>query len=134
MSLILEKEYSSLIYKASHISLLTFAYALYRNSKMAVFPGVLFLTSINYWRNPTNSWRRYIDINAVTFSLIYNLYISRHAEYGTQYYITCSVAAAFYPIGYYYYNKKDYWSSTYSHILLHIFANLANIILYSGTI
>ena len=134
MSTILEKEYSIVIYRTSYLSLVTLSYALYRKSRMAIFPGTVFLTSINYWRNPTNSWRRFIDINAVVLSLLYHLYVSWYAEYGTQYYIVCSVAAAFYPIGYYYHNKKDYWSSTYSHVLLHIVANLANIILYSGTV
>ena len=32
------------------------------------------------------------------------------------------------------YKKKLYWKSTYSHCMLHLIANIANIVLYSGRI
>ena len=33
---------------------------------------------------------------------------------------------------YYLYKKKYYWSSTYVHCMLHIMANISNMVLYSG--
>ena len=52
--------------------------------------------------------------------------------YARIYYITVSMALALYPISIYYYNKKQYWYSTYAHCMVHIIANVSNFILYSS--
>ena len=72
MTTILNKEQANYIYHASYLSLCSCLYATYRNYyDFAFVTGIVFLTSINYWRNPINSYRRYIDITAVNTALFY---------------------------------------------------------------
>lgn len=133
MDTILDKEKSRYIYNTSYLLLISTFYAIYRNHYIiATSPGIVFLTSIHYWKHPDYSYRRYLDMVLVKLSLAYHCYVSYTAEYGTRYYIIISIAITFYQIGNYYHSKKDYWKSTYCHMLLHILANVANIALYSG--
>jgi hypothetical protein len=70
----------------------------------------------------------------VYIAFLYQLYIARNAEYGNHYYAMSLLCLGSYQIGVYYYKKKDYWRSTYAHSGLHIIANMANFMLYSGKI
>jgi len=132
---ILYPEQYSFIWKASFFSLFSCIYAFYNNQyDLAFVPGGVFLTSINYWYKPDYSWRRYVDMGVVYTSLIYQILRAYNAEYSKMYYFTLSLAMCFYPLGVYYYNKKQYWHSTYAHSMLHLIANISNVILYSGHI
>jgi len=125
------KQYN-LIYKVSFISLCSSIYAIYKGYyNLCIVPGGVFLTSINYWRNPTNSWRKYIDIGYVSLSLSYQCIMVYNFKYSRIYYITVCIALSLYPISIYYYNKKKYWYSTYAHCMVHIIGNVSNFILYS---
>lgn len=73
-------------------------------------------------------------MGVVQSALIYQNYMAYNAQYATMYYTILSIAVLSYPVGIYYYNKKDYWKSTSAHILLHILANIGNIVLYTGYI
>jgi len=64
----------------------------------------------------------------------YQLYKAYKSQYMIQYYALMVIAVSFYQLGVYYYKKKLYWKSTYSHCMLHLIANIANIVLYSGRI
>lgn len=133
---ILPYENYIVIYKVSYISLIGAAYAYYKEQyTMIPVPGGVFLTSINYWRNPQEcSWQRKLDMMYVKLSILYNIFRAYNAEYQNKYYITLFIAMLCYPISNYYYRKQRLWASTYWHCLLHIIANSANIILYSGDI
>ena len=63
---------------------------------------------------------------------IYQGIMAYNAEFSAEYYLLIAIAVSFYPIGLLYYKKGDTWRSTYSHVILHILANLANLILYSS--
>ena len=65
-------------------------------------------------------------------SLVYQLYRAYYSQYMAIYYTIMMVAVSFYPLGYYYYNRDRYWESTYAHCMIHIVANIGNIVLYSG--
>ena len=122
-----------LIYRVSHLSIISFLYALYRSQyTLVVVPGSVFLTSTLYWHKPDYSWRRYLDMAVTKTCFIYQGIMAYNAELGVEYYILISIAILFYPIGMIYYKKGDTWSSTYSHAMLHIIANLANVALYSS--
>ena len=70
---------------------------------------------------------------AVTKScFVYQGIMAYNADLGAEYYMLMFLAVYFYPIGMIYYKKGDTWSSTYSHIMVHVLANLANLILYSS--
>ena len=132
---ILYPEQCSFLYKASFLSLFTSLYAIYnKHYDIALVPFSIFCTSINYWRKPDYSYRRYIDIICVKAGLSYQIIRSYNAQYSNLYYMTLFIAIYFYVLGVHYYNKKLYWYSTYSHSMLHIIANISNIILYSGHI
>jgi len=130
---ILEKPQYTILYYSSHLSFLSFLYAICKEKYIiSLCPGVIFITSINYWRWPTYSWRRYIDMTAVIASLIYQSYIAYTAKDGNTYYILTGVALLTFPFSKYYYMKKQLWISTYLHVMLHILANIANIYLYAS--
>lgn len=135
MNPILSREQSQYIYRVSYLTLCSSLYAIYRHHyTLAIVPGSVFLTSIYYWKNPNYSYRRYLDMVTVISAFIYQNYMAYNSEYANIYYTISFFSVASYPIGIYYYNKKYYWESTYAHMMLHILANIANIVLYSGYI
>ena len=122
------------IWKVSFLSLFSSIYAINNGHyDLALVPGGVFLTSINYWRKPVpNSLRRYIDITYITLGVSYQSIRAFNAEYYLEHYITLAIAISFYQVGVFFYNKKQYWNATYSHCMIHVIANISNIILYSG--
>lgn len=130
---ILERDQYMLIYRVSHLSLISFLYALYRSQySLVIVPGSVFLTSTLYWHKPDYSWRRYLDMAVTKTCFIYQGIMAYNAEFSTEYYLLIAIAISFYPIGLLYYKKGDTWRSTYSHVMLHILANIANLSLYSS--
>ena len=135
MECILYPKQYKLIYNVSFLSLGTSIYAVYNGYYlMALCPGGVFLTSINYWRKPDYSWRRYFDMVYVKLAIMYQIYKAYRSQYMLQYYAIMFFSVSMYPLGVYYYKKKLYWHSTYAHCVLHIIANIGNIVLYSGHI
>ena len=135
MECILYPEQYNIIYNISFLSLGTSIYAVYNGYYcLSICPGGVFLTSINYWIYPDYSWRRYLDMTYVSLALMYQLYKAYSSEYMIPYYSLVFAAASMYPLGIYYYKKNKFWCSTYAHCTLHIIANIANILLYSGRI
>jgi hypothetical protein len=128
----------NIIWNLSWLSCSSSLYAMYKGHyNLAFIPGGVFLTSINYWREPAvSSWRRTLDVGYVNLALFYQLYkvYITNAEHAKEYYFFTGIAGLCYPIGVYYYNKKKYWKHIIFHGGLHIFANIANFILYSGYI
>ena len=135
MVCILPRKQYKMIYNMSFLSLGSSMYAIYNGYyKLAICPGGVFLTSINYWIHPDYSWRRYIDIAYVCGAISYQLYKAYGSQYMIPYYSLMCVGCSMYPLGIYYYKKKLLWHSTYAHCALHLIANIANIVLYSGNI
>lgn len=130
---ILYPEQYWIIWKFSFLALGDCIYAVHRRHyDLALVPGIVFLTSINYWRKPNYSWRRNIDIVCVKTSAIYQIIRAYNSEYYRIYYIFLFLGISFYPLSNFYYNKKLFWHSTYAHIMVHIFGNISNVILYSS--
>jgi len=138
-SCILKPEYASCIYRISFISFLSSIYAIQCECyDLAAVPGGVFLTSINYWRNPVYGWRRNLDMSYVACALIYQNYRAYHLLSSSQsqallaYYTLMGICIVCYNLSVHLYKKKDIWSSTYVHCLVHVLANIANVVLYSG--
>ena len=130
-----ERKYSICLYYSSHSFILSFLYALYRKQyHFSIIPASIFFTSIQYWKYPTQSYRRYVDILVVNTLLPYQLYRSTDTKYANLHFVLCLSASLFFPISIYFYNKKHHWLSTFLHMSLHILSNAANIVLYSGQI
>ena len=124
-----------LIYRFSFITFFTFLYALYMKLYIiSIFTGSIFLTSINYWKKPTYSYRRTLDIVVVTTTISCQHYLAYNSQYQEIYYFLFLIAKILYLLGKYYYNKKEYLISTYLHISFQAISNFATIILYSGDI
>jgi hypothetical protein len=111
-------EQSRLIWKISFLTFLSSIYALYNKHYDLFFvPGGIFITSINYWKNPSNLYNKYIDIYYVNITLIYQLLRAYNSEYEKIYYTIQIFGLLFYPLSLYYWHIKYYWLSTYLHIL-----------------
>lgn len=131
--LILAREQYLLLWKISWISLFSCAFAIYRGYyDLACVPGGVWLTSINYWRRPDYSWRRYMDISYVHLSLIYQIIRAYHMQYAKPYYVIVTIGVVCFPISIYFHITKNQWLSTVMHCMVHIFGNISNFVLYSG--
>jgi hypothetical protein len=124
------------IWRVSFLLFFSSLYAIYRGHyDLALVPGGTFCTSINYWRKPDYTWRRNLDRVYLRISFTYQLLRSYNAQYVILYNLIIFISILFFYIGLHFYkNKKYWWYSTYSHCMLHIGVNIANVILYSGTI
>ena len=117
----------------SSLSLLSGIYALKKRVyNLAAVPIGVWLTSINYWRYPVHSWRRNLDIIYVSSALTYQVCNSCSNKNIDYYCFFTGLAIAFYPVSWLLYKKKYLWSSTIAHSMIHIFGNIANVVLYSG--
>lgn len=135
MSSIIDKNNYIHMYRTSHLFLISFLYGILRKHySVSIVPGLIFLGSINYWKNPDYSYRRYLDIGITTSGIIYQNYMAYNAEYANIYYLIFLIGILSYPLGIYYYRRREYWKYTYAHCSLHIIANIGTIVLYSGYI
>jgi hypothetical protein len=80
------------------------------------------------------SWRRTLDISVVNIGLFYQIYRAWNSQYMILYYIFTGTGILFFIPGVFLYKQKKYYISTICHCLLHLFANIGNIILYLGNI
>lgn len=130
---ILEPEQCKMIYNIAFVSLFSSMFGMYRQLySHSIYPFVVFLTSINYWRHPDYSWRRYLDMTIVSYSMICQMFQSMKCVYQKYYLFFTFLALISYQISIYYYAKNDNWKSTYFNCLLHIFANISLIFLFTG--
>lgn len=130
---IMQSEHYLYIWRVSFLSLFSFSYALYCECyDLAIVPGGVFLTSVNYWRRPIYGWRRNLDMGYVACALIYQNYRAYYMLWSYWYYMLMILSMGCYPVSIYLYKKKDIWGSTFVHCLLHIVANIANMVLYYG--
>ncbi len=99
-------------------------------------PAAVFITSLNYWRNPLrDSWRRTLDIAVVFSGASYQSYYAFQTTSSstfTVYSILIAISTACYMISNYLLTRGKIWPGTYAHASIHLFANIANIVLYSG--
>lgn len=132
-NLILPREQYILLYGSSHLSLISFLYAMSKGEYI-ISTGVIsvFLTSINYWRKPDHSWRRQLDITVSAVGITYQRYVAYHAENFIPYAIIYTTAVTLFFLGKEFYRRGDTWKSTYTHLAFHILCNVANLVLYSG--
>ena len=131
-------EQYSCIFRVSFLSFLSSIYALYCGVyDLAIVPGGVFLTSVNYWRYPIHGWRRNLDMSYVASALVYQNYRAYYMateghDYILLYYALMFFSMICYPVSLHLHKKKDLWGSTYVHCLLHVVANIANLVLYGG--
>lgn len=126
---------TSLLLKTTGATITSIVYAMkQRQYDFALCNAAVLFTSVNYWRDPKYTcMRRYIDIAVVLSSLFYHMCAAFQSQRALQYYTITALGMCFYHLGCVHYHDKDYWRSAYSHSVLHILANLAQLALYSGS-
>ena len=107
----------NVLWKTSWLSLLSCVHAvLARKYDLALTTGTVFLTSINYWRNPDYSWRLGLDLNTVRIAVSYHAIKARGRK--DVYVLGCT------GIGCYAASQRVF--PTTLHALLHVFGAAAN--------
>lgn len=118
---------------AAQMSLMSATYAMRRGHYMvAIGPLGVWFNSVNFWRNPCYGFRRNLDICWLLGALTTQMLNSHHSRYCNYYRCIMLGSLLFYPVGWVLYINEYFWSATITHSMLHLFPNVANIILYSG--
>ena len=130
------KEQARFLWRTSWLSFGSCIYAVYKTHyHLALVPGSVYITSINYWRDPqSNSWRKYADMYVVFTSLGYQIAMTRNAQNVRIYYVLILLCGLSYYESLRYAKTQDKWTSVYWHSLIHILGNISNIVLYSGNV
>ena len=128
---ILEPKYSSILYKTSFLFGLNSIYGLYQmvNNKLTfnnvlITNTLLFITSINYWRNPTYGFRRKIDITMSLTNIFYNSYTISHHPNAWICYVLIKMLMISYGISWYYHSNNNQKLGTYYHGMVHLIGNI----------
>lgn len=126
------------LWKTSWLFLGSTCYAIFyqtHNYEFIITPGSIFLTSINYWKNPIHdSWERNLDVLCVFVSISYNIIRSIGATYANVFYIYLALGFSSYLLSNYNHRRKRLYMSAFLHSLVHLYCNIALIYLYSGNI
>lgn len=126
--LVVPLEQARILYRVSFLTLGTFILAAYlRIYEGMVVTGLVFVCSINYWRRPTYSWRRTMDICNTMSCLVYQTWRSTFAPTMTAYLALTYFGVACYLIGS---SRMGDWTKW--HVCVHVFGNAGNVALYSG--
>jgi hypothetical protein len=95
------------LYITSYFALFTSLYAFYNGYYDFAFINIfIFITSINYWRKPDYSWRRYVDIFAVNIAFLYYIIRAYKSQNYLLYYGLFFICVICYIIGILYHKKK----------------------------
>ena len=89
---------------------------------LAIGSGAVFLTSINFWNNPINSWRKTLDMWTVRSVFLYQSYKAITNKNYMYFAYSLSAITSYY-VGEYYYIHNQSWKSVYCHFALHLLAN-----------
>ena len=124
------------LWSTSWLFLVTTGYTVYQQKyDFVIFPSGIFLTSLNYWKQPKlNSWERNLDIGYVYYSIVYNLFRSIGAQEANKLYTYFVIGLLFYMLSNYNHRHNRLYVSALCHSFVHLFGNIALIYLYSGHI
>jgi len=95
--LALPSSVSKWLFRVSWLSSTTFLLAVYMHLfDLAIVPAAVLFTSINYWRRPDYSWRRYVDIITVQLTIYYQVVraVDAPEPYRTAFYCTLAFACS----------------------------------------
>lgn len=131
---ICSKEEASIIWYTSWSSLVgsSIQYFYYETHDLSIGTFMVLLTSLLYWRKPTYGYRRTIDMTTVFSVFLYYMYRSFYIQKPYGYYLFTGLSIYSYYISWCKYdnNKKE---SAYYHALIHVFANIANLLLSANS-
>ena len=130
--LVFPYELYQMLFKLSFLHLIPAIISLINYPVYSIFLWLSFITSINHWRYPLlHSWRRYIDIIIVNFTLLFTLYLSYRSKTKNYYLLFAFCAIVSFIGSWYYYIHQEFVISTFLHILVHLYGFVGNAILFS---
>jgi len=94
----------------------------------------VFATSVNYWRKPDYSWRRYLDMTCASIGISLHMLRAYGGQYALVYYGFISCGLCSYVSGMHFHKNGMLWHSTIAHATLHILAYIGGVYLYAGTL
>ncbi len=137
--LIIEKEFSSIIFKMSFLLGINSLYGLYnylyynmQYYDVIITNTLLFISSVNYWKKPVRGIRRNFDISMCLLSLVYNTYTVYEHPVTIYHYIVIGGTPILYTTSWLLYNYNYKRSSTFFHCLCHLTANLGSYVIFYG--
>jgi tetrahydromethanopterin S-methyltransferase subunit B len=109
--------------------LIPIIYALYKKQyDIAIITFIIFCTSIQYWNNPKDDWKRTLDRTCVALASIYILckvYGTKHMFVYYGFFIGIIIAYLF---AIYYRKREMYWYSVSCHSMVHLQANIITLL------
>lgn len=91
----------------------------------------LYITSLNYWRNPRmNSYRRTIDMIVAKSLISYHFYLSLYTSNKLTTTFPISIGSGMYLFSLYLYKKKYFKTAAFCHCLLHILVSIGTTLTY----
>lgn len=128
----LEKKYSNILFLSSFYILILSLY-LYKLKfkKISKIYFLLFLTSINHWRNPKYDIKRNIDISMVWISTIISGMYSYRKKMHYLYIPVLVYIIIIFQLSKYFYNKNKIFLSTILHSKIHFICFIGNSYLYT---
>ena len=131
--LCLPPAHAKYLFYLSFLSIFSGCFALYRGYwDLACVPLGVGLNSLNYWRNPDYSWRRYIDMVYIAISCMWQCLRALDAENNIAFYTILAISIIAFYLATVYYKKGQLVISTGLHSIVHIAGNISNIVLYAG--
>ena len=136
MALMYDLDQYKWLYVTSCFPLVTSMYAFYRGYPILSFLQFsIYMSSINFWRMPDYSWRRYVDFAVVKSCILYqNIYLLGGAENVGGFYVFFSFGVLAYALSFYFHGIGKVWLSVYVHALMHTLSAVGCIYLYTGAI
>ena len=134
----INSKYKNRLFLSSFSALISIYSAFHNKLYYAYLRSIIVLfTSLLYWYHPTDGIRRKMDMICVnTFSLFQLFYTANYLSFTAWLLYICNttMCLVFYMIARYFGRKKNpnYNISSIFHILLHLFGNIGNIILFDG--
>ena len=126
------KPYSDVLFGTAWIYFIASVYGLHKKKyDLAIYTGVVWLTSLNYWNNPSSRFNYYVDITAVRSGILYHLIRAPDSPNYMTFYSIFNTGLLCYIPSRYFYNKNKYILSTISHAGLHLITGAGLIYLYS---
>jgi hypothetical protein len=125
--LVVPKTHANYLFYTSFFSLLSSMFLFYKENNNYIYTLSIFITSINYWRNPIYNWRRNIDMLVIFVSFfVIGIKFYRQSKI-IDFLPTTIISFLFYLISYYF-QEKSIHLSTFFHSLIHIYPNIKFII------
>eukprot|EP00466_Bigelowiella_natans_P017832 jgi/Bigna1/74632/fgenesh1_pg.30_\ len=94
----------------------------------------VFVTSVNYWREPKYGWRRSVDIVTVHLVAIYQWMRSLDSPNVMLFNALFLAGVLMFVAGCAVYHPKRVWASTLLHMGCHLLGNASNLVLYASDV